>query len=315
MNNVIVTGATGEIGLALIDELLLQNKEITVLVRPNSKRTGRLPHNEHLRVVECGIDNVLEYVNAGSLSGSFDVFYHLGWDYSRVHNHVDKHLLNVRYTLDAIEAAVRLGCQCFVGAGSQAEYGRVDEKIDESTPCFPETAYGIAKHCAGRMGELSCAQKGIRFVWPRIFSVYGPGDAESTMVISVIRQLLAGKVPALTKGEQLWDFLYAADAARALRLLGETDTCEGIYCIGSGETKQLKFYIEELRDCIDKNLPLAFGEIPYSEKQVMNLSVCIDKLKDDTGFQPKVLFGTGIRNTIQWCQEHPQVVETGYGEG
>lgn len=313
MNNVIVTGATGEIGLALIDELLLQNNEITALVRPYSKRCGRLPHSEHLHIVECEMSEMLEYVNSGRLSGSFDVFYHLGWDYSRDHNHVDKHLLNVRYTLDAIEAAVKLECQCFVGAGSQAEYGRVDGRIDESTPCFPETAYGIAKHCAGRMGELSCSQKGIRFVWPRIFSVYGPGDAESTMVMSVIRQLLAGKEPALTKGEQMWDFLYATDAARALRLLGENNICEGIYCIASGETRQLRCYIEELRDCIDTKMSLGFGAIPYSKKQVMNLNVDITKLINETGFQAESTFTSGIQRTIQWCREHPQIVNIGYG--
>lgn len=310
MKNVIVTGATGEIGLALVNELLSHDKKVTALTRPHSKRTGRLPQHKNLRIVEWEMKNLKKY----EAPDSFEVFYHLGWDYSRDHNCVDKHLLNAQYTLEAVELAAKMGCKCFVGAGSQAEYGRVEGKKKESTPCFPETAYGIAKCCAGRMAELSCRQKGLRYVWPRIFSVYGPGDAESTMVMSVIRQLIAGKVPVLTKGEQMWDFIYAADAACALRLLGEKDNCEGIYCVAGGRQRQLRTYIEEIRDCIDSNLQLGFGEIPYAEKQVMDLDVDISKLVRDTCFQPKISFAEGIQKTIQWCQEHPQVERTGYGE-
>lgn len=313
MENVIITGATGEIGLALVDELLEQNKNVTVIARPKSKRISRLPQNRNLNIIECELENLLELSHPSGLSEHYDVLYHLGWDYSREHNNVDKHLLNIGYTLKAVEVAVQFGCSCFVGAGSQAEYGCVDEKIDETTSCCPETAYGIAKLCAEQMSRLFCEQKGIRYIWPRIFSVYGPGDAESTMVMSVIRQLLAGKIPPLTKGEQMWDFLYTSDCARALWLLGEKETCEGVYCIGSGMTKPLRSYIEELRDNIDSKLSLGFGEIPYSERQVMNLSVSIDKLVKDTGFQPEVKFAAGIRQTIQWCREHPRIEQTGYG--
>ena len=313
MENVIVTGATGEIGLALVGELLAQGKNVTVISRPNSKRVGRLPQNSNLHIVECELKDLLDLPGSGKTAGCFDVFYHLGWDYSRDHYNAEKQLLNASYTLNAVEAAEKFGCKCFVGAGSQAEYGRADGLIEEGTPCRPETAYGIAKLCAGQMSRLYCEQKGIRHVWCRIFSVYGPGDAESTMVISVIRQLLTGRVPELTMGEQIWNFLYTSDAARALCMLGEKDACEGIYCIGSKESRQLKSYIEELRDCIDCNLLLKFGARPYSEKQVMNISVNIDKLVSDTGFAQSVKFSEGIRRTIQWCKEHSQVEETGYG--
>lgn len=310
MKNVIVTGATGEIGLALVNELLLHNSEVTVFVRPHSKRTNRLPKSERLQIIECELKQLATYKG----NKKFDVFYHLGWDYSRDHNYVNKHLLNAKYTLDAIELASRLGCMCFVGAGSQAEYGRVEGVINELTPCFPETAYGIAKLCAGQMGRLFCEQQGIRYVWPRIFSVYGPGDAESTMVMSVIRQLTEGKIPPLTKGEQMWDFLYAADAARALRLLGEQDSCEGVYCIAAGKQQPLRSYIEMIRDIIDKNLRLGFGDIPYSKRQVMNLEVDITKIMQATGFSPEVTFDEGIQETIRWCREHPHIENTGYGE-
>lgn len=313
MERVIITGATGEIGLALVNELLCNGSNITVIARPNSKRINRLPKHNNLKILEIELENLSMLISGKKLQETYDAFYHLGWDYSRNHNDVSQHSQNINYTINAIKLAVELGCECFIGAGSQAEFGSVNGIISENTETRPETAYGIAKLCAGQMGKLLCEQNGIRFVWPRIFSVYGPGDAESTMVISTIRTLLLGKCPLLTEGTQIWDFLFSKDAAYALRLLGENRRCEGTYCIARGEARALKEYIKAIRDAIDPSLPLEFGGIPYKDNKIINLEVNIEKLQMDTGFSPKVSFEEGIKETIAWIRKHPKVVETGYG--
>lgn len=69
MDNVIITGATGEIGLALSEELLAQGKNVTVISRPNSKRVGRLPDNKNLHIVECELENLLDLSCSDKLSG------------------------------------------------------------------------------------------------------------------------------------------------------------------------------------------------------------------------------------------------------
>lgn len=95
-------------------------------------------------------------------------------------------LQNIQYTLDAVELASRIGCKKFVGAGSQAEYGRVEGVLSASTPVFPENGYGIAKLCAGQMSRILCEQKQIEHIWTRILSIYGPYDGENTMIMSSI---------------------------------------------------------------------------------------------------------------------------------
>lgn len=115
---------------------------------------------------------------------------------------------NIRYTLDAVELAKQLGCQVFVGAGSQAEYGRVTGSLSAHTPAFPENGYGIAKLCAGQMSRIACRQQGIRHVWARILSVYGTFEGPNTMVMSSIRTLLRGERPLFTGSEQMWDYLF-----------------------------------------------------------------------------------------------------------
>lgn len=97
----------------------------------------------------------------------------------------------------------------------------------------------------------------------------------------------------------MWDYLYSKDAARALCLLGEKGRDGKIYCIGSGQARPLREYMEMLRNAIDPALPLGIGEIPYGEKQVMYLCADISDLTEDTGFTPEVGFEEGIRETIK----------------
>ena len=71
------------------------------------------------------------------------------------------------------------------------------------------------------MSRILCEQKQIEHIWTRILSIYGPYDGENTMIMSSIGKLLRGEKPALTKGEQQWDYLYSKDAGYAMYLLGE----------------------------------------------------------------------------------------------
>lgn len=306
MRKIVITGPTGAIGTALIRKCVDEGIQVLAIVREHSLRSGRLPKSPLVKIIESNLeafkdldDRKLKELGA-DMTG-YDVFYHFAWDATIGDGRNDMKLqtANIEYALDAVALADRLGCHTFVGAGSQAEYGRCNIKLSDKTPAFPENGYGMAKLCAGQMTRLECQKRGMRHIWTRILSVYGPGDGEKTMISSVIRQLLAGKKPALTSGEQMWDYLYSKDAARALCLLGEKGRDGKIYCIGSGQARPLREYMEMLRNAIDPALPLGIGEIPYGEKQVMYLCADISDLTEDTGFTPEVGFEEGIRETIK----------------
>ena len=59
----------------------------------------------------------------------------------------------------------------------------------------------------------------------------------------------------------------------------------------------------ELRDAVDPALPLGFGQVPYSEGQIMFLQADTAALHADTGFVPQTDFKTGIRATAAWVRE------------
>jgi len=304
IKKVVLTGATGMIGVTLINHLLQQNIEVSVIIRPNSKKRFQLPQSEKLKVVEVDLANIAKAEDL--LEGKFDAFYHLGWDgtYGESRNDMYTQNLNVKYTLDAVELAHRLGCCVFVGAGSQAEYGRTKEKLGPNTPTFAENGYGIAKLCAGQMSRIMCEKYNMTHVWTRILSIYGPFDGSQTMIMSGIRQMLAGESPKYTKGEQMWDFLYSKDAANALYLIAKNGIHGSIYCIGGGKVRSLAEYIQIMKETINRKLNVQLGAVPYANRQVMYLCADIDNLTRDTGFVPKYSFEDGIIETIEWCRKN-----------
>lgn len=304
MKKVIISGPTGAIGIALIQKLIEQDVHVAAVCHCGSKRIARIPVSDKVKVIECNLENLKSLPDI--LERDFDVFYHFGWacTVGDSRNNIDAQIKNIQYTLDAVEVARELGCRCFIGAGSQAEYGRYEGKLNSTVPTFPENGYGMAKLCAGQMSRIRCEQLGMEHIWTRILSVYGPYDGDNTMIISIIKKLLQGQKPSCTKGEQMWDYLYAKDAANAFYLLGEKGKSGKTYCLGSGVCISLAEYIEEIRKNVNPSLEVGFGDIPYGEKQVMYLCADITDLKNDIGFEPKYSFPVGIQETIKWVKEN-----------
>lgn len=303
MKRVVITGATGMLGIALIKKLLKEKMEIIAIVRPNSSRVNKIPKSTHIHIIEADLSNLIEV--SEKIKKKQDVFYHFAWEgtYGNSRNDMYMQTKNIQGTLNAMELAVRLGCEVFIGAGSQAEYGIVEGKMSPETATKPQTGYGIAKLCAGQMSKVVCEKNNMRYVWMRVLSVYGPHASMQTMVAAGISEMLKNKQPQYTKGEQMWDYLYTDDAAEAFWLVAENPNAKGIYCLGSGKVRKLSEYIKEIRDVVAPNMQIHFGAIPYYENQVMYLCADIDKLQCDTGFSPKIDFKNGIELTTRWIQE------------
>lgn len=296
----IISGASGAVGMALIKEIIDRGDEVLVLCRPSSQRSARLFGNERVSVKKCDMRDyaALESCDVGE---GYDVFFHLAWAGTNgvERNDVRLQLENVRYTLDALELAARLGCSVFVGAGSQAEYGRTACSLSSKTPTFPENAYGMAKLCASQMSRALAKRMGIRHVWARIISVYGPYDNENSLISTAIRQLLLGEKTAFTPCEQAWDYIFSYDLAKCLIALAEDGRDGGVYCLGGGKTRRLREYVEIIRNNIDPQAPLGFGALDYPEGQVMHLRADVSELERDTKYTPSTAFEDGIKITVE----------------
>lgn len=294
MNKIIVTGATGCVGSAIVRRALAQGMEVTCIVHESSKRLANLPQDERVRIVECDLSNY----NSLNIDEQHDAFIHMSWEktFGASRDDAEVQMRNIQYTLDACHLAKRCGCQVFVGAGSQAEYGVQSVDLTPDLPVNPESGYGIAKYAAGKLSAMLCESLGIRQNWVRILSVYGPNDGENTLISYVIRELKAGRSPELTKCEQTWDYLYADDAADAILAIAEKGIDGKAYPLGSGKGRKLSEYIEDIRRIVNPTIEIKYGAKDYYPHQPMHLVADLKELAKDTGWKPKIVWNL---NTVE----------------
>jgi len=302
----IVTGATGCVGAGLIRVLLANHIHVTAIIRPYSNGHRILPKDNNLDIIACDLsdlDRLKEQIGVEQ-----DYFFHLGWSGTYGDDRIkeEMQMKNVQYTLDAVRTAEALHVKVFVGVGSQAEYGFSDEILSPESPCNPETAYGKAKLAANIESRALCKELGIRHEWARLFSVYGPADKPHTLVMSTLNKMLQNEPLDFTKGEQIWDYLYAEDVGDALLRIALFGTDGKTYCVGNGQSQTLRSYIETMKEIANPSAELHFGALPYFSHQVMHMEVDIKELKRDTGFVPRISFEEGIRRTLAWIKENKQ---------
>ncbi len=290
------------IGAALIKECIKKGIEVYAVIRASSGKKMRLPESEKLHIVDCSLEE-LEALPQ-KITEKCDTFYHIAWGNTGENRNSSTELQsrNIAYTLAAVKTAYALGCRRFIGAGSQAEYGPMDvDKISPDSPVNPTTPYGAAKLASGQLARMLCKELGMECIWPRIFSVYGIYEKETTMVASGLRKMLAGEKTSFTPALQRWDYLFSADAGRAYYLIGEKGKDGAVYCVGSGKAALLKDYIEIMAELTGAE-ETGIGARPYPEGAVMNLCADISSLTADTGFVPEYTFREGIRETITWLK-------------
>jgi nucleoside-diphosphate-sugar epimerase len=291
----LVTGASGHLGSHLTELLVREGAEVTVLCREESDLWRLKDVLDRVRVLRRA--RAAEIKRAAP-----EAVFHLAWQgvAGDAHDAPEQLTVNVAATLELCQIVVESGCRVFVGLGSQAEYGPHDAVLTEETLARPATAYGVAKLCAGVMTAKLCELAGVRHAWLRLLATYGPKDDERHLIPAVIRSLLKGERPRLTAGEQLWDYLYVEDAARAVLGVAANTGARGVFNLGSGRAATVRSIVERLRDLIDPSAEPGFGEVPYAPGQLMRLETSIERLRRATGWEPRVGLDEGLGRTVEW---------------
>lgn len=302
----LVTGATGFLGSHVTRALLDRGADVAILRRPRSDPRRIVDVLARVRVIEGDLTD-LGPAEPAVRDFRPEVLLHLAWHGVRgpERNGPAQVAVNVPATVDLVQLAHQVGVSCWVGLGSQEEYGRHSEVLSEGTPLRPVSLYGATKLGCGMIARALCEVRGLRFLWLRLFAAYGPDDEPTRLVPHTICALRAGRRPALTGGEQRWDMLYADDAARGI--LATVDAgCEGIFNLASGRAATVREIASNIAELIDPSRPLGFGELPYRVDEQFDLRADVTKLRRATGWNPRVDLREGLARTVAWFSEHPE---------
>lgn len=293
MKKVVLTGATGFLGFALLKELIRNNIYVYALCRGNSPRISRLDGLPNVEILAADLSNLK---TAEEISGC-EVFYHLAWEGDR--NDFASQYKNVEMSVNCLNLATKLGCKRFICTGSQAEYGNVKTRIKEETPLKPSTSYGACKVATYYLTASLANKLGIEHTWVRVFSVYGPHDNANTLIMTLMQELKSNLMPKLTTdATHIWNYLYEDDAAQALFIMGTSQISNTVYNLAGAESKPLKDFVEELRREIRPDIFISYG----TEKSPVNLNVSIDKLCKETGWSLKRSFKETVSYLL--CQQN-----------
>lgn len=307
----VMTGATSFVGAAVLKELLKAGFYVYAVVRPESKKLDKLMIRDkiltdHMTVLERDLGD-LEALPEDVKKA--DVFLHFAWGGSGSESRKDALLqaFNVESSLAAVKAAAQMGCRRFIFSGSQAEYGFHRERMTEESVCAPASAYGSAKLETGERAAAMCRELGMDFGHLRIFSAYGPGDHPWSLVSDCVRTFLSGGEMRMGSCDQMWNFLYIEDLAKAVAamalhqgaLMGDTDE-SSIYNLAGGpeDTRVLRTFVEEIHRACGGQGSCVYGVRPPNAEGVVSLDPDISRISRVTGWKPEVRFEEGIRRII-----------------
>ena len=300
----LVTGAGGFIGAAVVAEALRAGYEVVGTVRPGGNHWRLANFKSNLHIVSLDLRDISQ-VNATMGEHRPGIVIHAAW--SGVSNSSRSDQLQIT---DNIEASCRLlgaaathGASKFIGLGSQGEYGRFDRKISENDLPQPGSLYGASKLAVHYLTRQLAAQAGIAYAWVRIFSTYGPGDNSHWLIPTLIDQMLDGRRPQTTLGTQLWDYLFIDDIASAIMSIAVGSMADGVFNLGSGQPIQIRSIVEKIRDLTAPELELVFGEVPYRPDQIWHMEADINRLQTMTKWRPKVGIDAGLAATVQWHRD------------
>lgn len=302
MKNVIITGANGFVGGALVRELLKYDYCIYALDREGC--CNNLPQNPRVTFVPCDLAEMASLKDKLPAQ-EYDIFYHFAWVGSAGPARADTalQLQNAQWTVDSLRVAKELGCKRFLCAGSIMEHETMAAVYTQGNKPGMGYIYGGGKLIAHVMCMSVAAQIGIDLIWPEITNAYGVGERSPRMINTTIQKCIHGEAPQFTAGTQNYDFVYIDDVARAFRLIGENGKPFHEYLIGSSTARPLKEFLLEMKTAIAPNLDFIFGDIPFTGIDLPLSKFDCSQTEADTGFRSEISFAEGCKRTMEWWKD------------
>lgn len=252
---ILVTGANGYIGRHVVCKLLDQGHEVTacdVRLTEVDKRATLLEYN-----ILSG-----SYINAYEELGSPDVCLHMAWRDGFVHNS-SNHMGDVSNHYKFMCSLIDGGLKQLAVMGTMHEVGYYEGAIDEDTPCYPISPYGIAKDALRRSIQLYAKSHDCILQWIRAYYIVGD-DLKSNSIFAKIRTaVLEGKKSfPFTSGKNKYDFIEIEELALQISAVITQKDVLGIINCCSGKPMSLGERVEAFLIENNLDISLEYGVFP-----------------------------------------------------
>jgi UDP-glucose 4-epimerase len=299
---ILVTGGAGFIGSNVVDALVKDGHEVTVL---DNLSTGK-EENINPEVKFYNID-LLDIESLEFVFREFkpDIVNHHAAQID-VRKSVEDPAFdaetNMIGSINLFELSINYGVRRIIFSSTGgALYGELENlPANEYTPIEPISPYGVSKYCVENYLNYFKRLYGIERVILRYANVYGPRQdplGEAGVVAIFVGKILKGETPVIYgDGNQTRDYIYVEDVVQAnvLALEGK----EGIYNIGTGRETSVNELINVFSNVLGKEIKPEYA--PPRKGEVSRISLNGEKAKKELSFVPKYSLEEGIGKTIDW---------------
>jgi UDP-glucose 4-epimerase len=305
---VLVTGGAGFIASHVVDLYLAEGYEVAVVDNLSSGRRSNLNPAAKFYEVDIRSSNLAEVFEKERP----DFVNHHAAQVD-VRRSVAEPLfdadVNIRGSINVLECARQAGVKkvVYISTGG-AVYGEPEYlPCDEKHPINPICPYGASKHTVEHYLFMYKANYGLNYAILRYSNVYGPRQnphGEAGVVAIFAGQMLTGK-PVLINGdgEQLRDYVYVGDCARANVLVLTVENPDPVYNLASGKAASVNDVFRALKIITGYPREAAHGPAKLGETRHIYLN--IDKAQRELGWRPQVSLEEGLQRVA----EHFKAVE------
>jgi UDP-glucose 4-epimerase len=293
---ILVTGASGFIGSHLCRRLLSEGAEIFAVSRT-------IPSKD-----EAGFHwfqgDLTEFIATRELIHRIrpSVVFHLA-GITLGHRNLEAVLPtfhnNLITTVNLLTALGEVGCQRVLLAGS------LEEPEQSKQFAVPSSPYAASKWAGSLYGRMFHSLFSLPVTVLRIFMTYGPEQRDVNKLIPyVILSLLHGKVPELTSGRRLIDWVYIQDVVDGFIAAAQADNIEGCTVdIGTGKLVSIKAVVEQIIQITHSEIEPHFGAVP---DRLMEQERVADVLLSNIliNWKPSVSLEEGLKLTVEWYRAH-----------
>ena len=324
---VFVTGGAGFIGSALV-RLLLAESGHTVVNIDKLTYAGNLESLGDCAADRRHIFSHTDICDRNALDELFSRHQPCGIIHLAAESHVDRSIhaagefvqTNIVGTFTLLEAAraywsglpePQRSAFRFHHVSTDEVFGSLGASgsFTEATAYDPRSPYSASKASSDHLVRAWHHTYGLPTLVTNCSNNYGPRQFPEKLIPLMILNALAGKpLPIYGKGENVRDWLYVDDHARALRLVFERGLVGETYCIGGGAEKTNIAVVDALCAILDELRPRPGGGSYREQKTYVadrpghDLRYAIDatKIERELGWTPQENFDSGLAKTVAW---------------
>ena len=311
---ILVTGGAGFIGSHLVDKLLNEGFEVTVIDNLDTGRLENIAHHQGREGFHFIKGDIRDFNLITQTMKDIDAVFHEA-ALASVTLSIEKPILtndiNVTGTLNLLKASSDLHVKRFIYASSAAIYGDTPspQKREDMTP-NPTSPYGVSKLAAENYVKLFHKVYGLETVSLRYFNVYGPRqrfDIQSAYggaITIFLNRLLKNMSPIIYgDGEQTRDFIYIQDITEANMLALNTKNAAGeVFNIGTGTNVSINQVAEVLKEIMNRK-DLKNVHADPRPTDIRHGYADISKAETILGFHPKVSLKEGLVKLFDWYRK------------